>query len=153
MGSPCAAAVSSSPLVNLCSKLPRKGRERGVVIVVTELNAVGCSLICPGLGSSNSSTSPSAFCSSRSPGTTLPEPMRANGDGGGLHDFDRRASSCKNGIGENRGVVGVAEGVGCMEIIGRGSEVPVFCSGGKASQNDVTSNDFSTARRYFPTVW
>jgi len=122
------------------------------VVVVTELKAVGCSLMCPGLGSSNSSTSPSAFCSNKSTGAIPPEEVRANGDGGGLRDFDRRASSCKKGMGEKRGVDGVIEEVGYIEMVGKGAEVPEFFSGGKASQDDVTSNDFSTARRYFPTV-
>jgi len=84
-----------------------------VVVVVTELNAVGCSLMCPGLGSSNSSTSPSAFCSGEWAGPAPPGPVtpRAKGDGGGLRDFDRRASSCKKGMGENRGVEDVVRGV------------------------------------------
>jgi hypothetical protein len=145
---------SSLPLVNLCSKLPRKGREPMVVVVVTELNAVGCSLMCPGLGSSNSSTSPSAFCPNESAGTTPSElaALRVNGDGGGLRDFDRRASSCKKGMGENRGVAGTVDGVGYIETVARSAGVPDSFSGGKASQDDVTSNDFSTARRYLPTV-
>jgi hypothetical protein len=143
---------SSLPLVNLCSKLPRKGREL-VVVVVTELNAVGCSLMCPGLGSSNSSTSPSAFCPSESAGITPSElaALRVNGDGGGLRDFDRRASSCKKGMGENRGVAGTVDGVGYIETVARCAGVSDSFSRGKASQDDVTSNDFSTARKYLPT--
>jgi len=37
--------------------------------------------------------------------------VRARGEGGGLRDFDLRASSCKKGIGENKGVDG-ADGRG-----------------------------------------
>jgi hypothetical protein len=56
-------------------------------------------------------------------------------------------------MGEKRGVVGVAESaVGCIEMVAGGAEASDSFSGGKSFQDDVTSNDFSTARRYFPIV-
>jgi len=72
----------------------------------------------------------------------------ANGDGGGLCDLERRASSCRKGIGENIGVVGVD----CDEPVGN---VPIENpfwgnSAENASHVDVTRSDFSTARRYLP---
>lgn len=72
----------------------------------------------------------------------------ASGDGGGLCDLERLASSCKNGIGENIGVVGV-------DCDGPAGNVPIEnpfggSSTGNASQVDVTRSDVSTARRYLP---
>lgn len=79
-------------------------------------------------------------------------PLRARGEGGGLRDLDLRASPCKNGIGENKGVVGVKLGAGCIVIVAMvGPESAAF-SAGKAFHDEVTSKVFSTALRYLPTV-
>lgn len=108
--------------------------------------------MCPGLGSSNSSTSPSAL--PENPGVATPTAaLRVNGDGGGLRDLDRRASSWRKGMGENKGIVGVACAVEPMETIALPFESRSFSDKvGNASVVDVTRRDFSTARRYFPTV-
>jgi hypothetical protein len=78
---------------------------------------------------------------------------RTKGDGGGLRDFERLASSCKKGIGENIGVGGADESMalskGIEEVVVCG---PSFLGLGNASEVDVTSNDFSTARRYLPII-
>lgn len=72
--------------------------------------------------------------------------------GGGLRDFDRRASSCRNGIGEKRGVLGADCNVEPRVIALRPAEsVSASVRAGKLSIVDVTSTDFSTARRYLPT--
>ena len=73
-----------------------------------------------------------------------------SGLGGGLRELDRRASWCRNGMGENMGVVG-AETI----LIVLNAVVAVLVSSSsssvvKASHVDVTSNVFSTARRYLP---
>lgn len=72
----------------------------------------------------------------------------ASGDGGGLCDLERRASSCKKAMGENIGVAGVD----CDEpAVNVPIENPFGGSSiGNASQVDVIRRDFSTARRYFP---
>lgn len=83
-----------------------------------------------------------------------PVELRTRGDGGGLRDLDRRASSCRKGIGENNGVDGVDDEMGGMRILCRPSgpvSVSEVTEGGKLSFDDVTSNDFSTARKYLPT--
>jgi hypothetical protein len=84
-------------------------------------------------------------------------PLAFNTSGGGLRDFDRRASSCRKGIGEKSGVLGTEESrvgkkdgsVGALE-----GSVPASEAGGteNASQEDVTNKDFSKARRYFPML-
>lgn len=119
----------------------------------------GCSLKCPGLGSSSSSTSPNPFGSEPSPrGSAVAGPVLSiwasiKGDGGGLRDCDRRASSCKKGIGENKGVDGV-DGNLVFPIAPDAIVLLLFVSlsigRGKDSQVDVTSKDFSTARKYLP---
>lgn len=62
--------------------------------------------------------------------------------------MERLASSCRNGIGENIGVVGVD----CDEPVGNVLIDNPFWVGstGNASQVDVTRSDFSIARRYLP---
>ncbi|GLB35423.1 hypothetical protein LshimejAT787_0209880 [Lyophyllum shimeji] len=105
MSSDAASSVAASSLLtNLSSKLPSNGRE-GLVDVILDVRAVGWSLMCPGLGSSSSSTRPSALGSEGSP-PMAGEGASASGDGGGLRDFERRASSCRKGMGEKRGVDG-----------------------------------------------
>ena len=98
--------------------------------------------MCPGRGSSNSSTSPSAC------GSALTS-FRAKG--GGLRDLVR-ASLCRKGIGENIGVVGTdvdvpwnKSPVVVVDVLSPSGEI------GKESHVEVTSRVFSTARRYFPT--
>jgi hypothetical protein len=121
---------------------------------VTAVKAVGRSLRCPGPGSSISSTIPRALLSE---GCALESLIAAafakvRGDGGGLRDCDLRASSCRNGIGENSGVEGADCRVEPNTVAPRPKES--FSSsvrGGKLSHSEVTSIDFSTARRYFPT--
>jgi hypothetical protein len=76
--------------------------------------------------------------------------LRANGEGGGLRDFDRLASSCKNGIGENSGVAGAIRGVDEGNML-TFAMVPGGGRGGKEVYVEVMSMDFSTARRYLPT--
>ena len=96
-------SIASSALTKRCSKLPMN--DRGCdepSTVVTEDIAVGRSLICPGLGSSNSSTKPKAFISRGS----STRGSKDKGVVGGLRDLDRRASSCRKGMGEKRGVLG-----------------------------------------------
>jgi hypothetical protein len=74
------------------------------------------------------------------------------GDGGGLWDLDRRASSWRKGMGEKRGVLGIDRGDVPNVTVGPTKRSLSFSvNGGKASIVDVTSKDFSTARRYFPT--
>lgn len=58
--------------------------------------------MCPGLGSSNSSTSPKALISRGS----STRGFKDKGVGGGLRDLERRASSCRKGMGEKSGVLG-----------------------------------------------
>lgn len=75
-----------------------------------------------------------------------------SGVGGGLRLFERRASSCKKGIGENRGVLGALWRVEPSTMAERPAEnCSDIDSGGKESYVDVTSSVFSTARRYLPT--
>jgi len=107
----------------------------------------------PGLGSSSSSTSPSALWGIPSGiGSTGPPAsiaFSASGEGGGLRDLERLASSCKKGMGENRGVVGTVRMVPLSEmdvVLGP----LLFDSMGKEFQLDVTRSVFSTALRYFP---
>ena len=108
--------------------------------------------MCPGLGSSSSSTIPNAFGSRDSIGVTGPTEPRMSGDGGGLRDLDRRASSCKKGMGEKSGVGGADAFPGRRSDWKSGILVLlVVTAGGKESTEDVTSRDFSSARRYFPT--
>lgn len=147
------SAGPSSDLTNLCSKLPIIGRvPLPAPTVVTEVNAVGWSLICPGLGSSSSSTRPSALASNAS-GFPGPAVLRASGEGGGLRDLDRRASSWRKGMGENRGVDGTDWPVRpIVSTLRTGGSVSVSDKGGKLSHVEVTKRDLSTARRYFPTV-
>lgn len=109
--------------------------------------------MCPGLGSSNSSTSPSPLISGGSEcPSAIAVAVRAKGEGGGLRDFDRRASSWRKGIGENSGVGG-AEGCVAPKVIDILAEAAISWAviGGNASHVDVTKSVFSTARRYFPT--
>ena len=74
------------------------------------------------------------------------------GVGGGLRDLDRRASSCKNGMGEKSGVLGADCLVEPRAMALRPEESSsASVSGGKLSCVDVTRIDFSTARKYFPT--
>ena len=75
------------------------------------------------------------------------------GEGSGLPDLDRRASSCRKGMGENIGVEGAEERFMFPRESDATSPPWLFsCPGdiGKESHVDVTSKDFSTARRYFP---
>lgn len=117
--------------------------------VVTDVRATGCSLMCPGLGSSNSSTRPSACVSSGS-GCDSPMLARMSGEGGGLRDLERRASSWRKGMGEKRGVGGAdVEPMEAKVLIVVSFSASV--NGGKLSYVDVTRRDFSTARKYFPT--
>jgi hypothetical protein len=72
------------------------------------------------------------------------------GEGGGLRDFDRLASSCKKGIGENSGVAGATRGVDEGNMV----TFAVAVDGGRGGKDawvEVMSMDFSTARRYLPT--
>jgi hypothetical protein len=82
-----------------------------------------------------------------------PVELRANGEGGGLRDLDLRASSWRKGIGENKGVAGGECGADPIVMVVR-NEGSISCSvsGGKLSHVEVTRRDFSTARRYFPTL-
>lgn len=105
----CTGSSCSDDLTNRASRL--KGFEFTVVVA-----DIGCgwSLRCPGLGSSSSSTRPSTFGSDPSargiavdPGASREASM--SGEGGGLRDCERRASSCRKGIGENIGVDGMKD--------------------------------------------
>ena len=119
--------------------------------VVTEVSAVGCSLMCPGLGSSNSSTRPIALIPSV-PSPSGMDAFKVKGVGGGLRDLDRRASSWRNGIGEKSGVLGADCSVEPSIVALRPADcISLWVRGGKLSQVDVTRMDLSTARRYFPT--
>ena len=74
-----------------------------------------------------------------------------SGLGGGLRDFERRASSCRKGMGENMGVLGADT----AEVLMDGWPLAEYVlsaslNGGKASHEDVTSRHFSTARKYLP---
>ena len=138
---------------NRDSKLPGIGFESTVVV---EERGCRWSLRCSGFGSSSSSTRPSTLGSILPGGavTALPPTpmaMRASGDGGGLRDCDRRASVWRNGIGENMGVDGVESMAPPNEVEGRAVWLASDSERGNASHVEVTSNDFSTARRYFPT--
>jgi hypothetical protein len=74
------------------------------------------------------------------------------GVGGGLRDFDLRASSWRKGIGEKSGVLGADCSVEPSIIALRPADwISLWVSGGKLSHVDVTRMDFSTARRYLPT--
>jgi hypothetical protein len=66
-------------------------------------------------------------------------PLRFKGDGGGLRECDRRASSCRNEIGENSGVLGVEEDERPTRAAAE-AIVSFVCNGkgGKESQVEVT---------------
>src|SRR6267154_2870658 len=128
-------------------------------MLVTDVKAVGRSLRCPGFGSSSSSTSPNSLVSILNDSAFIETlaaasaPLRFNGDGGGLRERERRASSCRNEIGENSGVLGADEDerptrAATKAILSNG------CNGraGKESQVDVTYSVFSNARQYFPSA-
>ena len=142
-------SIASSALTKRCSKLPRKGRGCGEPsIEVTEDIAVGWSLICPGLGSSNSSTKPKALVSRGS----STKGSKDKGVVGGLRDLDRRASSCRKGIGEKRGVLGADCSVEPSKVAPRPYDwISLWVRGGKLDHVEVTKIDLSTARRYLPT--
>ena len=98
-----------------------------------------------------SSTSPIAGGSSPSRFSVFIGP-NARGEGGGLRDFDLRASECVNGIGENNGVLGAEFGAMLVDIADT-PEYGVFSfsvRGGKLSQVEVTNKAFSIARKYLP---
>ena len=139
------------------------------VILVVEVSAVGRSDRCPGLGSSNSSTRPSADTSLLSnppldgfaPSATADGPSdrgselgllaplavgNCRGLIGGLRLRLLRASSCKNGIGENKGVVTSRKEPARADDDSESSGGII----GNASIVDVISKARSTARRYFP---
>src|ERR1700730_1870474 len=116
---PLAAPVgrsSSFAFTKRSSKLPMNGRpglsDDNVVAVVVAVNGVMVLLRWPGEGSSSSSTRPRAFSGEE-------EDVSISGEGGGLRDLDRRASSCRNGMGEKSGVGGAADSsgteTGCCE--------------------------------------
>jgi hypothetical protein len=109
-----------------------------------------------GLGSSNSSTRPNTGTSLllTGPVTESTAGVKESGDGGGLRDLDRRASSWRKAMGENIGVGGADE-LGRPTTESDDCNGPIFsCSakGGKALYEDVTRIDLSTALRYFPKV-
>lgn len=141
-------SIASSALTKRCSKLPRKGGCGEPSIVVTEDIAVGWSLICPGLGSSISSTKPKAFISRGS----STKGFKDKGVVGGLRDLDRRASSCRKGMGEKRGVLGADCSVEPSKVALRPYDwISLWVRGGKLDHVEVTKIDLSTARRYLPT--
>jgi hypothetical protein len=108
-------------------------------MLVTEVNAVGRSLRCPGFGSSSSSTSPNSLGSILKGSPLCSVPLRFKGDGGGLRERERLASSCRNEIGEKSGVLGTEVGkrparVAAMPIVSFGCDG----RGGKEFHVDVT---------------
>lgn len=139
MSSSCARTNRSSKLSTTCSPSD----------VVTDVSATGCSLMCPGAGSSSSSTRPSALVSAGS-GCASPLLARMSGEGGGLRDLDRLMSSWRKEMGEKRGVGGTG-GAPMETMVRTVVSRSLAVNGGKLSYVDVTSRDFSTARKYFPT--
>lgn len=137
--------------INACATVVAEA----VVVVVVD-SAVGWSLICPGLGSSNSSTRPRPGDSKLAmAGTALALAADVDnniGEVGGLLLCDRRrASSCKNGIGEKTGVAGADDaGVDVTIMLDDGFMRSSGGRGGNADCEVVTNTTLSKARRYFP---
>ena len=64
--------------------------------------------------------------------------------------MERRASSCRNGMGEKMGVVGADGALAMGKVLTPGCVADFSEDTGNASQVDVTRSVRSTARRYFP---
>lgn len=66
--------------------------------------------------------------------------------------MDRRASSCRKGMGEKRGVLGADCSVEPSRVALRPYDcISLWVRGGKLDHVEVTKIDLSTARRYLPT--
>lgn len=108
-----------------------------------------------GTGSTTATDAAPPSLNSSAPGLSeRPVPASCKGLIGGLRDLDRlRASSCRKGIGEKRGVVASrSEPVGENECIGVAINGSSGGRTGKASIVEVTSSARSKARRYFPAL-